>query len=627
MWIIKIIGLYMVLGVGCQTITDDTFQKNSDSNESSRIFSPRMDYDEWTPLGRGDPLKNDPTFDYVPPVLERVQYWLGDTQLSSTESSPKRDVLVLGVTAKKTSQKIPENFLKFMDSSKYAQEQSLNLHHIGTYKNRNDFTGSTGAELPKVIRNTKFRSGPTSLEYRIINNKYLTNSQFNDKTKSYTMMIPPSLNSAIKFNTIPNSNSLSKKSEYPIRQEYTSPSSTSVSFEKSNLIYHKSTQESSDWSASSNNNYNNNNNPSVSFSWPTETPENERFDDDHHQVSASMNHEVVVVGQNTQNANIIVDNSDEIMNTQVVVGQNNIIEPPIENFSSTEKSTMEIIMANTSNTIDDNKNETVTVVMPTNYHFETTTIPPPPSSQPPSQIVETTSSIPSATMLMMSSTTMTPPRMPPMWLKEPPPSLVPPPEIPNIMFLRRPSSSSSSSITSMPHSMMPFRMTNHHHHHHHHNSPLGNILKNKEMVTTIPTPSITIPPITTTPASMKITETAKKTTPSLTTSTTNADGYTTDPIFSHYKQPSMPLNGPMYLIIQGHSKVKTYKPMVTKYDIITSTSERPMTKYEKIINDNERKITTVKTTIIDSTTKKMKHFNLMNLVEKGVSAFTVPDEY
>lgn len=34
-----------------------------------------MDFDEWTPLGRGDPLKNDPTFDYLPPVLDKVLYW------------------------------------------------------------------------------------------------------------------------------------------------------------------------------------------------------------------------------------------------------------------------------------------------------------------------------------------------------------------------------------------------------------------------------------------------------------------------------------------------------------------------------------------------------------------------
>lgn len=33
---------------------------------------------------------------------------------------------------------------------------------------------------------------------------------------------------------------------------------------------------------------------------------------------------------------------------------------------------------------------------------------------------------------------------------------------------------------------------------------------------------------------------------------------TTDPLFSHYNQPALPVRGPMYLIIQGHSKVKTY---------------------------------------------------------------------
>lgn len=33
---------------------------------------------------------------------------------------------------------------------------------------------------------------------------------------------------------------------------------------------------------------------------------------------------------------------------------------------------------------------------------------------------------------------------------------------------------------------------------------------------------------------------------------------TTDSLFSHYKQPPKPLLGPMYLIIEGHSKVKTY---------------------------------------------------------------------
>lgn len=40
------------------------------------IMAPKMDYDEWTPLGRGDPLKNDPTFDYSPPMVGKVKYWI-----------------------------------------------------------------------------------------------------------------------------------------------------------------------------------------------------------------------------------------------------------------------------------------------------------------------------------------------------------------------------------------------------------------------------------------------------------------------------------------------------------------------------------------------------------------------
>lgn len=42
-------------------------------------------------------------------------------------------------------------------------------------------------------------------------------------------------------------------------------------------------------------------------------------------------------------------------------------------------------------------------------------------------------------------------------------------------------------------------------------------------------------------------------------STTTPFPITTDSLFSHYKQPvNGPARGPMYLIIQGHSKVKTY---------------------------------------------------------------------
>lgn len=66
------------------------------------LFSPRMEYNEWLPVGRGDPLK-DPTYDYVPPVLDRVRYWAdGASQKDNT------DILLLGVPSKKLTNKQKE---------------------------------------------------------------------------------------------------------------------------------------------------------------------------------------------------------------------------------------------------------------------------------------------------------------------------------------------------------------------------------------------------------------------------------------------------------------------------------------------------------------------------------------
>lgn len=99
------------------------------------IYSPRLDYNNlWTPIGHGDPLKKDPTYDYSPPVLDRVRYWadssaddaagasadapppfanetpryhhhsLSYNQLKHQQSvlnKPKSDILLLGVSAKR----------------------------------------------------------------------------------------------------------------------------------------------------------------------------------------------------------------------------------------------------------------------------------------------------------------------------------------------------------------------------------------------------------------------------------------------------------------------------------------------------------------------------------------------
>jgi len=57
-----------------------------------------MEYtNEWQPVGRGDPLK-DPTYDYMPPVLDRVRYWA-----EGTSHKNKNDILLLGVPSNKKS--------------------------------------------------------------------------------------------------------------------------------------------------------------------------------------------------------------------------------------------------------------------------------------------------------------------------------------------------------------------------------------------------------------------------------------------------------------------------------------------------------------------------------------------
>nr|CAD7205710.1 unnamed protein product [Timema douglasi] len=104
--------------------------------ERRGAFSPRVDYEEWTPLGRGDPLKNDPTYDYLPPVLERVNYWMNPS--SRTPDPPPPDALqeVPSPTQPEgadSRRDVFDPFLKFVDgpkigSSSGGQQQSFNNH-------------------------------------------------------------------------------------------------------------------------------------------------------------------------------------------------------------------------------------------------------------------------------------------------------------------------------------------------------------------------------------------------------------------------------------------------------------------------------------------------------------------
>ncbi|XP_052897839.1 uncharacterized protein LOC128304670 [Anopheles moucheti] len=80
-------------------ITSNEAPRDDFNNDLARNFhSPRLEYNEWLPVGRGDPLKNDPTYDYSPPVLDRVRYWSDGAK----DKTSGNDILLLGVPSKKT---------------------------------------------------------------------------------------------------------------------------------------------------------------------------------------------------------------------------------------------------------------------------------------------------------------------------------------------------------------------------------------------------------------------------------------------------------------------------------------------------------------------------------------------
>ncbi|CAG2063615.1 unnamed protein product, partial [Timema podura] len=177
--------------------------------ERRGAFSPRVDYEEWTPLGRGDPLKNDPTYDYLPPVLERVNYWMNPS--SRTPDPPPPDALqeVPSPTQPEGADSrsdIFDPFLKFVDgpkigSSSGGQQQNFNNHRPPsppslTAPQRNQFyhshykhhhpysTNNVPADVPWYLYETSV-SPP---EMQII--KHHSSVKYQQRPP-YTVLVPP----------------------------------------------------------------------------------------------------------------------------------------------------------------------------------------------------------------------------------------------------------------------------------------------------------------------------------------------------------------------------------------------------------------------------------------------------
>lgn len=95
-----------------------------------------MDFEQWKPLtGRGDPLRNDPTYDYEPPVLDRVHYWADDTRLER-EHFPERksEVLMLGVSSRKPSVTPRQPSLPSLPPRRHVHRPLPNKYEDFTYK-------------------------------------------------------------------------------------------------------------------------------------------------------------------------------------------------------------------------------------------------------------------------------------------------------------------------------------------------------------------------------------------------------------------------------------------------------------------------------------------------------------
>ncbi|XP_069682958.1 uncharacterized protein [Periplaneta americana] len=432
----------------------------SSSKDSRGLFSPRMEYDEWTPLGRGDPLKNDPTYDYVPPVLERVHYWI-----EPSSRTPDPPIPTLGHASKepeisRLSQKRPteethkdsENssadsrrdiydpfFLKFVDGPKFSSTQHRNHQHYyhHHYGRRPSSTVSQQSNSPSSIQRTHHYL-PSFPPYHSYQHK---NQQKQRPYENHAL----SDRQHTKYNqrtTIESSNSSSVSQSERLRPTMEAP------MFQTELHHHHNEQEQQ---------------PRPPYTMLVPPP--------------------------LQIPNSFTSMSDTLKPNQVAEQIKMTTQPPV----SLEQANLVYQQTSTTPTLDwkEGKTQLATIAaassqvtwkapLPTKhdkYHYQAP----------------------------YSATT--------------------------IHSYRNPSLLYSPNVEVLPSTELQFSDNNNINYPAANNKTQPQQWSTNMMVTTMPPSTLAM---------------------------TTASSLTTDPLFSHYKQPAEPLRGPMYLIIQGHSKVKTY---------------------------------------------------------------------
>lgn len=431
-----------------------------------------MDYEQWKPLGRGDPLKNDPTYDYVPPVLERVHYWIDpalrkpDPEIMGENNHQKTEILVLGVTSKKPSGSPSitdrrdnyDPFLKFVEGPKFSRPHytlPASYYPSPFYANKN--------KLPE-------RPGFSSKgEQRV----------------PYTMLVPPPVHKKSEsaqfqkphHDVTPIATTLSTISPF-------GHSTPGVVVQQSNLVYHSSSLSHHDWKDKNHHHFATQAESSSHVTWKTPQPNKTYEDSESDSKKNEMNYVTMPpVVSHVMHKGEVTDDTMDIASTYVNIGK------------------------------------------------------PEAQVHPPMGVDISTIQIPSPSMTI---------RQPPMVMN---PS--------SHLLMGHPLKHSKPlpihSMDTMQ-TMQPPPVE----------STFGNIMNAVQtLLQKEVTPSESFPVTNSiddyTASEIRLTPTAVPATTSPTTTTTTTK-LTTDPLFKHYKQPEAPLRGPMYLIIQGHSKVKTYGP-------------------------------------------------------------------
>lgn len=467
------------------TKKNSNFPANSSTSKEERgMFAPRMNYEQWTPLGRGDPLKNDPTYDYVPPVLDKVQYWVDPA--SKSPDSQKTEILVLGISSKRPS----------TGSSSIANSRSDSYDPFLKF-----------VEGPKFgVQNNYQRMSRPHYSYYSVFNSNNNNNFVSDESEyvPYTVLVPPPP-------TQP------KNSEYIITTSAPNTilkhENTGVTIQHANLLYHSSTIGSQD-EFREKGQLGIIGSPSSHISWRT-SPLNIPNKLEHNSKDISS-----IIKSNSQfmHKGQVTDDDLDIANTYVNIGK---LEAQMHSPSDVELSSASVAPFHQSSKHSSILIRPLPLLNMTNMSTKT------------------------------SWDTLNKFRVTPMTLQT----------LQTMQTMKAPAIS--------PSPIMKLTTTS--------SNSLQNLLKKETSpfsTQKLSTASTEIVKHYTKPDPNKLISTLSPTTTPITTTATSL---TTDPLFKHYKQPSEPLRGPMYLIIQGHSKVKTYGPGKQSYGIVNQeTNEIPV---------------------------------------------------